>query len=221
MVVSGRTPDCFSREADWDRSLEEVSLALRSFDQAEARLLAGTEGAGNAFWSPDSRFLGFFAAGKLQKIDVSGGPPQVICDAPLGAFGGVTAGGTWSTDGTIVFGVGTAGAGLFRVSSGGGTPLRVTTPDAAKNESAHRHPWFLPDGRRFLFVAAATQASAFSTNEGQPPRHSVYVGSLDRDLKTFLLEADAKAVLRTDLFYSCGTHASSAALRCSPLDDDG
>jgi serine/threonine protein kinase len=102
-----------------------VTLAIRSFDDENVRILVGTEGVSNAFWSPDGRFLAFFAAGKLQKIDVTGGPPQVICDAPI-AGGGSSTGGTWGRDGTIIFGNGAPGTGLFRVASGGGTPVAVT-----------------------------------------------------------------------------------------------
>src|SRR5438445_5390141 len=73
------------------------SLWIRALDALQPRLLAGTEGAGHPFWSPDSRFLGFFADGKLKKIDASGGPPQVLANAPFDW------GGTWSRDGVIVF----------------------------------------------------------------------------------------------------------------------
>jgi eukaryotic-like serine/threonine-protein kinase len=156
----------------------DVRLALRSFDQPDVRVLPGTEGVYNAFWAPDSRFLAFFAAGKLQKIDVTGGPAQVLCDAPSTA----STGGTWNADGTIVFGIGTPGAGLFRVSSGGGTPVELTKPDAARNESSHKQPRFLPDGRNFLFVAS----SAFSMN-------SVLVGSLDGRTPKPLLQSDVDA----------------------------
>ena len=162
------------------------TLAIRTLNQSDVRLLPGTQSAGNAFWSPDSRFLAFFAAGKLQKIDVTGGPPQVICDAPFTGTG-FAAGGTWSKDGTIVFGVGTGGAGLFRVVSGGGTPVPVTKSDAARNEVAHRHPWFLADGRHFLYVATSGQGGSFSTN-------SVYVGSLDGEAPKSLIPSDTNAI---------------------------
>jgi tRNA A-37 threonylcarbamoyl transferase component Bud32 len=160
-----------------------LRLAIRSFDEADARVLKGTEGVANAFWSPDSRFLGFFAAGKLQKIDVTGGPPQVLCDAPFSGFGGST-GGSWNSDGVIVFGVGGPGAGLFRVSSGGGTPVPLTKP--GKDEVGHRHPWFLPDGRHFLYVATLGQ--------GGFARHSVNVGSLDGESSVPLVQSDTKSI---------------------------
>ena len=73
-------------------------LWVRSLDTLTAQALAGTEGAFQPFWSPDSRFIGFFAGGKLKKIEVSGGPPITLCDAPD------PRGGTWNRDGVIVFG---------------------------------------------------------------------------------------------------------------------
>ena len=89
---------------------------LRAMNEPSARTLAGTEGAAFPFWSPDSRFLGFVASGKLKKIDVNGGPAQTICDA-ASAFGG-----TWNRDGVIVFAP-TQNGPLFRVAAGGGVPV--------------------------------------------------------------------------------------------------
>src|SRR5215475_11456910 len=162
-----------------------VRLAVRRFDEDEARILAGTEGVVTAFWSPDSRFLAFFAGGKLQKIDVTGSPPQVLCDLPSIASGG--AGGTWNRDGIILFGLGESGSGLLRVSSGGGTPVPMTKPDATRNEALHRAPWFLPDGRHFLYLATSAAGASFAG-------HSVLVGSLDGDSPKPLMQADAQAV---------------------------
>jgi len=167
-----------------------VRLALRSLHEAEARILPGTDGVYNAFWSPDSRFLAFFAAGKLQKIDITGGPPQVLCDVADGSL----AGGTWSSDGTIVFSVGSvfsAGSpgrspGLFRVSSGGGTPVQITMPDASRNEVVHTKPRFLPDGRHFVFLASSVQGGSLPT--------SVLLGSLDGGAPRPLLQSDAEAI---------------------------
>jgi Tol biopolymer transport system component len=161
-----------------------VRLAVRSFDQDEARILAGTEGVGSAFWSPDSRFIGFFAAGKLQKVDMSGGPPQVLCDL-RSRNPGPAAGGSWNSDGTILFSSGETGSGILRVSSGGGTPAPVTTPDPTRNEQAHRHPWFLPDGRHFLFTT--------SKAGGLSPADRAYIGSIDGDALMPLMQTDGNA----------------------------
>jgi Tol biopolymer transport system component len=151
----------------------QYTLAVRSFDAGDAHVLPGTEGGNFPFWSPDSRFIGFFAQGKLKKIDVAGGPPLTLCDASAGE------GGTWNRDGTIVFAPhGTSG--LLRVSAAGGVPAPVTTLDAAKKEQSHRWPWFLPDGRRFLYMAT--------------PQTTVYVGSLDAEERTPLLASESKVI---------------------------
>ncbi len=151
------------------------ALAVRSFDAVEAQMLPGTEGGAFPFWSPDSRFIGFFAQGKLMKIDVTGGPPVTLCDASAAE------GGTWSRDGTIVFAPNET-SGLFRVPAAGGAPTPVTTLDVARKEQAHRWPWFLPDGRRFLYVAT--------------PPATVYVGSLDSDERTPLFAIGVQGDLR-------------------------
>jgi serine/threonine protein kinase len=162
------------------RAGDRPRLAVRALDAEDAREVPGTEGAANAFWSPDSRFIGFFASGKLKKIDPAGGVPQVICDVPTGPGG--SSGGTWNEDGIIVFG-GNDGP-LFRVPAGGGMPTPLTKLDAAKKELRHTYPWFLPDGRHFFYFSASP-----STRE-----NSIYIGSLDDDEKVALLQADSKAV---------------------------
>lgn len=148
-------------------------LWIRELDALAPRPLAGTKAAILAFWSPDSRFVGFFAGGKLKNIDVSGGPAQTLCDAPL------PEGGTWNRDGTIVFAP-SVSTGLSRVSSAGGQPAPVTMLDASRKEVSHRWPQFLPDGRHFLFIAE--------------PGNAVSVGSLDSTETKRLLNADSKAM---------------------------
>jgi Tol biopolymer transport system component len=118
-------------------------LWIRPLDSVPARPLDGTEDADYPFWSPDNRFLGFFAQGKLKKVEASGGVPQTLCDA-LG-FG---RGGTWNRDGLIVFGAGNVSP-LSKVPSSGGTPTAATT--LGDGERSHRWPRFLPDGQHFLY----------------------------------------------------------------------
>ncbi|PWB72554.1 MAG: hypothetical protein C3F15_10905, partial [Holophagae bacterium] len=136
-------------------------LWVRPLGTLVAQPLPGTENGFQPFWSPDSRFVGFFAGGKLRKVAVAGGPPEVICDAPNGR------GGSWSKDGVIVFAPTILGP-LLRVSPEGGEVVEVARPDPARGETGLRFPCFLPDGRHFLYDTLPRRQQGFD----------VYVGSL-------------------------------------------
>jgi eukaryotic-like serine/threonine-protein kinase len=138
----------------------------------------GTQGATYPFWSPDGKFIAFFADGKLKKVDVSGGQPQVLCDAPNGR------GGTWNRDGVIVFTPDGFG-GLFRVSSSGGSPVEMTKPDSSRFETSHRWPVFLPDGKHFIYLAAN-----FS---GQTENNAIFLGSLDSQERSLVVGTSTNA----------------------------
>jgi Tol biopolymer transport system component len=140
---------------------DALELAIRDLASGETKRLAGTTGATFPFWSPDSRRLAFFAEGHLKKVEAAGGPVQVVCDAHAGR------GGSWSPDGTIVFAPDITGP-LVRVPAGGGTPEATTR--TAGPRVTHRNPWFLPDGRHFLFTIR---------DSGSVPFGTVAVGSLD------------------------------------------
>ncbi len=147
----------------------KTRIWVRQLNSLTAQPLAGTDGATRPFWSPDSRFLGFVAEGKVKKIDVSGGPPQKICDAPTGSDG------SWSSEGVILY----DGAGadpIYRVAAAGGTPAVAVKADAARKETQVGWPEFLPDGKHFLYMAT-----------GQKPEDIEYrIGSLDStDTKKF------------------------------------
>ena len=137
-------------------------LWVRPLDSLTAQTLAGTEGATSPFWSPDSRFLAFFSAGRLKRVDVAGGPPQTLCTVE-----GVR-GGTWSRDGTILFS-GAPGP-IRRVPAAGGVPTTVTKV-ASPTELSHNWPQFLPDGRHFLYWLFARDTDR--------QRGAVIIGSLD------------------------------------------
>jgi serine/threonine protein kinase/Tol biopolymer transport system component len=145
-----------------------------------ASVLPGTEDAAHPFWSPDGRSLGFFAQGRLKRVDVaSGRSAQVLCDAPHGR------GGTWNRDGVILFSP-DGFAGLFRVSASGGAPVEVTHVDKSRFEFSHRWPVFLPDGKHFLYLAAN-----FS---GQLAKNEIYVGSLDAPEKRPVVNANSNSL---------------------------
>jgi Tol biopolymer transport system component/predicted Ser/Thr protein kinase len=127
-------------------------LALRLLGNSAATVLAGTDGAVNPFFSPDGRWVAFFADRKLKKISVEGGEPVTLCDAPS------PRGGAWGPDGTILFAPQTRVA-LLRVSSSGGAAQPATQLDASKGEITHRLPQFLPDGDTFLFLTRGTNDS--------------------------------------------------------------
>ncbi|HLE69052.1 MAG TPA: serine/threonine-protein kinase, partial [Vicinamibacteria bacterium] len=133
---------------------ERPLLHLRRLEQLDAAPLAGTEGARDPFFSPDGEWIAFFADGKLKKVSVSGGAAVTLCDAAD------ERGGTWAEDGTIFFTAGgQPGVGLSRVSSAGGTPQTLTTPDAASQERTHRWPQALPGGKAVLYTAGSTRGN--------------------------------------------------------------
>jgi Tol biopolymer transport system component len=146
------------------------ALWLRSLESGDYSMLPGTEDARLPFWSPDSRHIGFFTRDKLRKTDIGGGTPSTICD--LG--GSYARGGTWSNEGIILYSPSVASP-LFRVSSDGGTPVPVMTiaDSAGTGISAQFWPWFLPDGRRFLYVSVGRKADRVISE--------VCIGSLDGD----------------------------------------
>jgi Tol biopolymer transport system component len=129
----------------------KARIWVRSLNALKARPLDGTEGTTRPFWSPDSRMLGFFAEGKLKKIDASGGPAQKICDAPTGADG------TWSSEGVILFD-GRTNDPIRRVSASGGSPTVAMNADASRKEAQVAWPEFLPDGRHYLYLATGAKA---------------------------------------------------------------
>jgi len=168
-------------------------LWLRPLDSPDAKPLEGTDDAAAPFWSPDSRFIGYFANRKLLKIDASGGQPQTLCDSYEDR------GGTWNRDGIILFG---AQEGLYRVSAQGGAPTLATKLQA--KEEAHRWPYFLPDGRHFIFLGDA------ETKED----HHVRIGSLDSQESEVLFSGISR------LEYGAGylLYVNQGALVAHPFD---
>ena len=151
-------------------------LWVRDLDSLTARILPGTEGAGDPFWSPDSRFIGFSAGGKLKKIDITSGLVQWICDTlPNGAS-------SWSKDDNILFA--TTSGGLLRVAAVGGGTTPVNFPEEGYQNG---FPWFLPDGKHFLYTAVAK-------TPGDEEKSTVYVGDLDSKDRRRVLSANSNVV---------------------------
>lgn len=160
-----------------DRS---TTLYIRPLDSGGAQPIDGTEGASFPFWAPDSRQIGFFAGGKLKKIDRTGGAAISVCDAPNGR------GGTWNEDGVILFTPETQHP-IHRVSAGGGTSIPITELDQSRNETTHRYPVFLPDGRNFLYLRASHGLA--SGDDG----NAIWIGTLDSDETQRLMQSGGDA----------------------------
>ena len=152
-------------------------IYLRPIDSLNAQRLAGSEEAAFPFWSPDSRYLGFFTNNKLKKVEATGGVPQTICDAR--SSGG---GGTWNRDGIILFGLDSNS--IQRVSSAGGTASPVMKLDESRREVGQYWPSFLPDGRHFVYQSW----------NGAPDESAIFVAALDGTDRKLLLNNDSNAI---------------------------
>jgi Tol biopolymer transport system component len=181
-VATSLTPDAVSLAVSPDgqqfafvaTSNGRPQIWVRSLNSTSSRPLAGTDGGTFPFWSPDSRSIGFFNEGKLKLIDIDGGLVRDLANAPN------PLGGSWNNDGTILFTPNFSGP-IFRVSTAGGDPVVVTHTEG--QQASHRFPWFLPDGRHFLYYV-----------QGDVGARGVYVGQLDSAANERLLDADAAAV---------------------------
>ena len=160
----------------------ESQLWIRPLDSEAAQPLPGTDNPIQPFWSADSRFLAFYAEGKLKKIAVSGGPAQTLAESSANTAG------AWSREGVVLFGsagaAGTVGIMIRRVSAAGGAATPVTTLDASRKEDGHYWPHFLPDGNHFLYFARSTN----------PENNAIYAASLDSPEKKLLLNAMSNVV---------------------------
>ena len=173
------------READ-GRTL----LRVRSLSGVTSHALAGTDDAKQPFWSPDSRYIAFFTRNSLKKIEAVGGSSEVICNADFA----VGPGGAWNRDGSILFNS-SGSAGLYQVSSAGGTPTLVIKPDDAG--TSYGNPHFLPDGRHFSFFKR-TGTPTFKNTD--PARGSgIYIGSLDSKESKRLLASSAAGIIAQNI----------------------
>lgn len=153
-------------------------LWVRALDSLKAQPLEGTEDASYPFWSPDSRSLGFFANKQLKRIDASGGPLHSLCSVRNAR------GGSWGTGGIIFFSP-HVNEPLYSVPATGGTPAQVTKLDVSQHDS-HRWPYFLPDGKHFLYFAASHEDLSHAHD-------GIYVASLDGKENKLVLRAHSNA----------------------------
>jgi eukaryotic-like serine/threonine-protein kinase len=160
-----------------------TALWVQSLDGLAGQPLAGTEGALMPFWSPDSRFIGFVARGKVKKIDATGGPPLILADHT----GGGNAGATWNRDGVILLSAPSLGNPIRRVSASGGASSPVTTLNADAGERFHIFPFFLPDGRHFLYLAVGSKTG------GPVSPNGIYVTALDSNERKLLVPGGSNA----------------------------
>jgi Tol biopolymer transport system component len=174
---------------------QPTPLWLRPLGSGAGRSLAGTEGATFPFWSPDGGSIGFFADGKLKRLDVKSQAIAILADAPLAR------GGAWQPDGAILFAPNATGP-LFRVPADGGQPSAATHLEKGQND--HRAPVILPDGQHFLYYA-----------RGTPEVRGIWVARLDGTEAKRLLDADAAGV------YSASGHllfVRQAEMFAQPFD---
>jgi len=149
----------------------ESKVWVRDLTTGTVQPVEGADRPTFPFWSPDSRYIGFFSAGKLKKVALAGGPVQVLCDAPEGR------GASWSPRGVIIFTPNIAEA-LYKVPEGGGAPVKITD---TKPGWTNRNPYVLPDGDHFLFVARDTGGKT-------APSGSLYGASLSGEQPRQILE---------------------------------
>jgi hypothetical protein len=160
-------------------------LVVRRLDSDTFRPIPGSDGARQAFWSPDGRHIGFFSGTTLKRVPLAGGDPVTLCEV------GYSRGGTWSAAGTILVGT-NYGTGVLRVAENGGTPHPATHLDSTLGENSHRFPVFLPDGNQFLY---------FARTEVDENR-AVYLASLDET-------TPRKRLLVTDSYVAVGRDPAS------------
>jgi eukaryotic-like serine/threonine-protein kinase len=177
-------------------------LWIRSLDAYTSVRLPGTENAFLPFWSPDSRFIGFFGDGKVKRVETNGASVISLCD-------GYGVGGAWAPNGDILFAQ--PSGPILRLPAGGGKPTPVTRVDSARHETTHRYPFFLPDGRHFLYLASNAAGNA------RDPANRIWVGSLDGSPARPLIAANYDAQFANGyLFFIRGDLAGT--LMAQPFD---
>jgi len=144
-----------------------LRLWVRPIADLEPRPLAGTEGAVAPFWSPDAHAIAFFTGGKLRRVDPNGGVPVTICDVreAIGFYG------TWGSQGNILYSS-IEGEAIYQVAASGGTPAILLKPEVSRSEARLNWPFFLPDGRRYLYLSRRRDGSGrlMAADPGKPSK---------------------------------------------------
>jgi hypothetical protein len=173
--------------------LKGGALWVREMSSTLPHALADTEGSSSPFWSPDGKWIGFFASAKLKKVEAGGGPVVTIADVEAGR------GATWNEDGSIVFSEAGGTRGLYLVSAGGGPVSQLTHVGTGRNEYLHLSPFFLPDGHHFLFYVRTTNQTVLglgadrAANDAPDDASGVYLFDLNDKTQRLLLHADSAA----------------------------
>jgi Tol biopolymer transport system component len=183
-------------------------LWIRALGNPTAEMLRGTEGAQFPFWSPDGRSVGFFANGELKRIAISGGPAQTVAPATLDVRGA-----SWGADDRIDFAP-TFHGPVLQVSASGGKVTPATTLNKGQNEGTHRWPWFLPDGRHFLYFAAGST--------GMEPGE-IFVGDLGSGKVKHVTQSSSLAVYASPgyLLFARGSALVAQAFDANRLEVHG
>ena len=183
-----------------DESTGESVIHVRRIGSTEARHLNGSEGATYPFWSPDAKYVAFFAGDKLKKISISGGAPEVIAKADGGR------GGSWSRKNVIIYAPSISGP-LWRINPDGTDATPLTDKIIVSNEASHRWPVFLPDGDHFVFFAG-------DFVQGVDDRHSgIYLSSLGAQRKDLITLAQSSCGYGEGYLYYVDDKHSLVAVR--------
>jgi eukaryotic-like serine/threonine-protein kinase len=180
-----------------------TALWIRGLSEVNPRRVDGSEGADAPFWAPDSQHVGFHADGKIKMVDLRSGSLEIVTDA-------TNRGATWNRDGTIVFVPALSGP-LHRIGPGGGRGEPVTK--VLRATESHRQPWFLPDGRHFLYTVHSPD---------EPQRNGIYIGSLDGSAqKRILSDVNHAAFASGYLLYKRGGRLLAQSFDLNRLETIG
>lgn len=183
-------------------SVGKTSIWIRPMNSLDAYPLPGTDGTFRPFWSPDSKYLAFFVNNQLKKVPAAGGPVQLICEAN-------GADGCWGSQGIILFD-NDVGDSIRQVPASGGIATAATIINRDRGEQFHSFPWFLPDGKHFLYLAEMDTTAQGGNKE-------VHVGSIDGSVDKMLFRVDSRIEYAYPGYI---LHWRDGVLQARPFDAD-